>query len=96
MKRVIRKFFFAAAIVVAALANAEAQNSFAYQAVIRTAKGELVSNKEIAMQFSLIYDGKVVYCETQTPTTSQYGNVKVEVGNGRKVSGEFAAVRITA
>ena len=92
MKRVIRKFFFAAAIVIAALANVEAQNSFAYQAVIRTAKGELVSNKEIAMQFSLIYDGKVVYCETQTPTTSQYGNVKVEVGNGRKVSGDFAAV----
>ena len=92
MKRVIRKFFFAAAIVIAALSNVDAQNSFPYQAVIRTAKGELVSNQEIAMQFSLIYDGKVVYSETQKPKTNQYGNVKVEVGNGRKVSGDFAAV----
>ena len=92
MKRVIRKFFFAAAIAIAALSNVDAQNSFPYQAVIRTAKGELVSNQEIAMQFSLIYDGKVVYSETQKPKTNQYGNVKVEVGNGRKVSGDFAAV----
>ena len=92
MKRVIRKFFFAAAIAIAALSNVEAQNSFPYQAVIRTAKGELVSNQEIAMQFSLIYDGKVVYSETQKPKTNQYGNVQVEVGKGQKVSGLFAEV----
>ena len=92
MKRVIRKFFFAAAIAIAALSNVEAQNSFPYQAVIRTAKGELVSNQEIAMQFSLIYDGKVVYSETQKPKTNQYGNVQVEVGKGQKVSGSFAEV----
>ncbi|MBR2195088.1 MAG: hypothetical protein IJ911_05675, partial [Salinivirgaceae bacterium] len=92
MKTFFKKMVVAVCLMVAMVANAEAQNSFAYQAVIRTAKGELVSNKEIAMQSSLIYDGKVVYCETQTPTTSQYGNVKVEVGNGRKVSGDFAAV----
>ena len=74
------------------MATAEAQNSFAYQAVIRTAQGELVSNQKIGMQFSLIYDGKVVYSETQNPTTNQYGNVQVEVGKGQKVSGDFAAV----
>ncbi len=92
MKRVIRKFFFAAAIAIAAIANVEAQNSFAYQAVIRSAKGELVSNQEIGMQISLLYNDKVVYCETHTPKTNQYGNVQVEVGKGQKVSGDFAAV----
>jgi uncharacterized repeat protein (TIGR02543 family) len=92
MKRVIRKFFFAAAIAIAAIANVEAQNSFAYQAVIRSAKGELVSNQEIGMQISLLYNDKVVYSETHTPKTNQYGNVQVEVGKGQKVSGDFAAV----
>ena len=92
MKSFLKKMVAAVSLVVAMVANVEAQNSFAYQAVIRTAKGELVSNKEIAMQFSLIYDGKVVYCETQKPTTNQYGNVQVEVGKGQKVSGSFADV----
>ena len=88
----MRNFFLAVAVFISMIATAEAQNSFAYQAVIRTAKGELVSNKEIAMQFSLIYDGKVVYSETQKPKTNQYGNVQVEVGKGQKVSGSFVEV----
>ena len=92
MKSFLKKMVAAVSLVVAMVANVEAQNSFAYQAVIRTAKGELVSNKEIGMQFSLIYDGKVVYCETQKPTTNQYGSVQVEVGKGQKVSGSFADV----
>ena len=92
MKSFLKKMVAAVSLVVAMVANVEAQNSFAYQAVIRTAKGELVSNKEIGMQFSLIYDGKVIYCETQKPTTNQYGNVQVEVGKGQKVSGSFADV----
>ena len=92
MKSILKKMMAAFCLLVAMVATAEAQNSFAYQAVIRNAKGELVSNQEIGMQFSLIYDGKVVYCETQKPATNQYGNVQVEVGKGKKVSGDFAAV----
>ena len=92
MKSFLKKMVAVVSLVVAMVANVEAQNSFAYQAVIRTAKGELVSSKEIGMQFSLIYDGKVIYCETQKPTTNQYGSVQVEVGKGQKVSGSFADV----
>ena len=79
-------------LTVAMIATAEAQNSFAYQAVIRTAQGELVSNQKVGMKFSLIHDGKVVYSETHAPETNQYGNVQVEVGKGQKVSGSFAEV----
>jgi hypothetical protein len=79
-------------LMVAMVATVEAQNSFAYQAVIRNAKGELVSNQEISMRFSLIYEGQVVYSETHTPKTNQYGNVQVNVGEGTAVSGKFADV----
>ena len=92
MKTMLRRVVAIVCLMFAMVATVEAQNSFAYQAVIRTAKGELVSNQEIGMQFSLIYNNKVVYCETQKPTTNQYGNVQVEVGKGQKVSGDFAAV----
>ena len=92
MKRVMRNFFFAVAIFMSAIATAEAQNSFAYQAVIRTAKGELVSNQKVGMKFSLIHDGKVVYSETHAPETNQYGNVQVEVGKGQNATGDFAKV----
>ena len=92
MKKLIRRFILTVTMAFMAAAAVEAQNSFSYQAVIRTAKGELVSNQEVGMQFSLIYDGQVVYSETHKAKTSQYGNVQVKVGEGEVVKGSFAAV----
>ncbi|MBR2195242.1 MAG: InlB B-repeat-containing protein [Salinivirgaceae bacterium] len=88
----VRRVLAMLCLMFAIVATAEAQNSFAYQAVIRNAKGELVSNQEVGMQFSLVYEGQVVYSETHKPTTNQYGNIQVNVGEGRKVSGSFATV----
>ena len=92
MKFMLRKIAAAFCLTMAMIATAEAQNSFAYQAVIRTAKGELVSNQKVGMKFSLIHDGEVVYSETHTPETNQYGNVQVEVGKGQNATGDFAKV----
>ncbi|MBO7143767.1 MAG: hypothetical protein J6W13_02965, partial [Salinivirgaceae bacterium] len=92
MKLMLRKLVAAFCLTVAMIATVEAQNSFAYQAVIRTAQGELVSNQKVGMKFSLIHDGKVVYSETHTPETNQYGNVQVEVGKGKNATGDFAKV----
>ena len=61
MKTMLRRVVAMVCLMVAMVATVEAQNSFAYQAVIRNAKGELVSNQEISMQFSLIYEVQVVY-----------------------------------
>ena len=81
-------------LTIAVVTTVVAQNSFAYQAVIRNAKGELVTNQEISMRFSLVYDGNVVYSETHKTTTNQYGNVQVNVGEGTRTSesGKFADV----
>ena len=92
MSSILKKMMAAFCLTMAIMTTAEAQNSFAYQAVIRSAKGDLVSNQEVGMQFSLIYDGKVVYSETHKTKTNQYGNVQVEVGKGQTVSGTFAEV----
>ncbi len=92
MKNYMRKMVSAICLLVAMAATAEAQNSFAYQAVIRTAKGELVSNQEVGMRISLIYNDQTIYSETHTPKTNQYGNVQVKVGEGTVEKGSFAAV----
>ena len=92
MKSMLKKMVAVFCLLVAMVATTEAQNSFAYQAVIRNAKGELVINKEVSMRFSLLFNEKVVYSETHKTKTNQYGNVQVSVGTGTVVSGSFAAV----
>ncbi|MBR2194517.1 MAG: leucine-rich repeat domain-containing protein [Salinivirgaceae bacterium] len=92
MKSILRKMVAVFCLMVAMVATVDAQSSFAYQAVIRTANGEVVSEKKVSMRFSLKYNNEVVYSETHQPTTSKYGNVEVKVGEGQKVSGDFAKV----
>lgn len=81
----MRKFFMSALAVVAlaitATVQTVAQESFAYQAVVRDAQGELITNKEVKLRFSLMYDGKTYYVETQNAKTNQYGNISVIIGS---------------
>ena len=72
-------------ITVSAAAQVNAQESFAYQAVIRDSEGTLVTEKEVGLQFSLMNEGKAYYVETQKTATNQYGNISVEIGKGVQV-----------
>ena len=92
MKSILRKMVAVFCLMIAMVATVDAQNSFAYQAVIRSANGELVSEKQVSLRFSLKYNDEVVYCETHKTSTNKYGNVQVKVGEGQKVSGDFAKV----
>ncbi|MBP5667473.1 MAG: hypothetical protein J6X32_04910, partial [Salinivirgaceae bacterium] len=80
------------AVAITTAVSALGQNGFAYQAVIRDANGELVTNKQVEVKFTLKHDGASCYTETQTVTTNEYGNIQVVVGNGVKVDGDFASV----
>ena len=92
MKSILRKMVAVFCLMIAMVATVEAQNSFAYQAVIRSANGDLVSEKQVSLRFSLKYNDEVVYSETHKTTTNKYGSVQVKVGEGQKVSGDFAKV----
>ncbi len=66
-----------------------------YQAAIRDAENNLVTNTPVGMQVSIIQgaaDGVVVYSETHTPATSANGLASVEVGAGSVVSGSFSEI----
>ncbi len=74
---------------------AQAPEKMSYQAVIRDADNDLVSNQAVGMQISILQgaaNGAAVYVETQTPTANANGLVSIEIGAGTVVSGNFAAI----
>ncbi|MCD4788640.1 MAG: DUF1566 domain-containing protein [Bacteroidales bacterium] len=71
---------------------AQAFEKIGYQAVIRDANGNLVTNQTIGMQVSILVGAGTAYIETHTPTTNANGLVSIEVGDGTLVSGIFANI----
>ena len=80
------------AIAITTAASTFGQNGFAYQAVIRNAEGQLITNKQVDVKFTLLHDGSEYYVEKQSVTTNEYGNIQVVVGEGTKVDGDYANV----
>ncbi len=93
IKQNILKTFFLLSIFFRLLAaQAQAPQKMNYQAVIRNANNDLVSNTIIGMKISVLKTtatGTAVYEETQNPTTNSNGLAVIEIGNGTVVSGSF-------
>ncbi|MBK8805271.1 MAG: fibrobacter succinogenes major paralogous domain-containing protein [Bacteroidales bacterium] len=82
MKKV---YIFFIAVLFSIIIFAQSPQKLSYQAVIRLANNELVTNTIVGMQISILQtsiDGKVVYIETQNPKTNINGLVSIEIGNG--------------
>ena len=92
MKNLFVKTLMGVVLTIMATAHTFAQESFAYQAVIRNAQGELVTNNNVSLKFSLMNDGKAYYVETQKATTNQYGNIDVVIGSGQAEQGAMTDV----
>ncbi len=66
-----------------------------YQAIIRNTDNQLVTNKEVGMQISILEGsatGTPVYVETHSPTTNANGLFSIEIGKGTATFGEFANI----
>lgn len=82
MKRI---FTIIAAVLLTASVFAQAPEKMSYQAVVRDASNNLVTNQIVGMQISILQgsaSGTVVYSEIQTPTTNDNGLVSIEFGGG--------------
>jgi len=94
MKRTI-VFFKALVSIVLTIATtiaAYAQDSIQYQLVIRNTAGQLITNKQVNMKFSLVSGGQSFYEETQKTTTDKFGNISVFVGTGIALKGSMKDV----
>ncbi len=72
----------------------QSPNGMSYQAVIRDASDNLITDTQVGMQISILQgsaSGTAVYVETQEPTTNANGLVSIEIGAGT-TGDDFSAI----
>lgn len=87
-------FLFLLSCVVASV-MAQAPERMSFQAVVRDASDNLVTNAPVGLRLSILQgsaSGTAVYVETQSATTNANGLVSVQLGNGTAVSGSIGAI----
>ena len=81
------------------IAQGQTPNSFKYQALARTASGEVMVNESVEFTISILEDsivGEPVYSETQNVTTNQFGLVSFIIGKGTNPTSIFAEIDWTS
>lgn len=71
---------------------AQAYDKMSYQAVVRDANGNLLSNQTIGMQVSIMVGNGTAYIETHNPTTNTNGLISIEIGGGTLVAGSWSSI----
>lgn len=82
MKRI---FSTIAMVFITFIMFAQAPEKISYQAVIRNAFSELVTETTVGMQISILQgaaNGTAVYTEAQSPTSNVNGLITIEIGTG--------------
>ena len=88
---------FLATILCACLAIAQVPQTMNFQALIRNAENEVVTNQQVDVEVRVLNASQTaVYVETHSVTTSSGGVATMEIGAGTPVSGSFAAIDWTA
>ncbi len=75
--------------------NAQAPQSISYQAIARDISGNILSNQNISLRFSILNlssSGSVLYSETHNVLTNSLGLISVNIGQGTIVSGTFSSI----
>lgn len=81
--------------IVPFLAFSQVPESFKYQAVVRNVSGTLIANQNVTIKSSILssdVNGAVVYAETQNVTTTEFGLIHLNIGQGTVVQGTFSAI----
>ena len=92
LRKLLLSAFF---LCLAGASIAQAPQALNYQAVARDGTGNLLVNQNASVRYS-VHDGSaggtVVYSETHSVTTNQFGLFTASVGSGTPVSGTFASI----
>ncbi|MGB0881739.1 MAG: tail fiber domain-containing protein [Vicingaceae bacterium] len=82
-------------LLVSGFAFGQAPEKMNYQAVARDISGNPLVSTAVNLQFDILQgsaSGTVIYSETQSKTTNQFGLFTAEIGAGSVVSGTFASI----
>jgi len=76
-------------------AMSQEPGSISYQTTVRNFKGQIVSEKAISVQLSILkgnISGEAVFSEIQKTITSQMGMITLTIGNGHDQTGDFKSI----
>jgi hypothetical protein len=85
-------FFFLLSFI---FTYSQAPLGFNYQAVVRDAQGDVISEQVVSLKISLLKgseSGSPVYIETHQKTTNTFGLITLEIGNGTMIFGNILAI----
>ena len=90
----MKKFYISIFMIFATFAALFAQvpDAFNYQSVVRNASGEIIANSNISFRISILKNsetGTLVYVETHSALTDNFGLTSLKIGKGTPVSGVF-------
>ena len=91
----LRNLMMAIFIIATVNTMAQVPQSLNYQAVARNSTGALIANHPVSLRLSILSGsstGTVVYSETQSATTNQFGLFTLSIGTGTPVSGTFNTI----
>ena len=91
----MKKIFLILALVITTVSLAQTPEKMSYQAIVRNADGNLLSEKTVGMQISVLKStssGTAIYIETHSVTTNVNGLVTLEIGMGSVVTGDFSVI----
>ena len=94
MKKILILF---ATLLISTYIWAQSPEKLSYQAVVRDANGQLIANREVGMQISILEGsiyGASVYVETQLATTNSNGLISIEIGSedATVLNGNFSGI----
>jgi hypothetical protein len=92
MNRIIMILFIA---IFFQKALAQSPQAIPYQAIVRNASGNIISNQAVKLRFSMhdsLATGAIVYKELHTTSTNTQGLVNVNIGKGTLLSGTFSEI----
>ncbi|MCB0738274.1 MAG: hypothetical protein KDC92_12225, partial [Bacteroidetes bacterium] len=76
-------------------AMAQSPNGFSYQAMARDNTGKELKNTKVSLRISLIQSsptGTILYQETHSVTSNEFGLLNLTIGAGSVVTGQFSAI----
>ncbi len=82
-------------LLISASVFCQPPQAFKYQAVVRDATGEIISNQPVDIRISIRNGspgGTIAYQETFLETTNQFGMVNLNIGTGTPVIGTFSGI----